>query len=138
MKSGPRTVWPDVETKSSPIYLTVAQIIAITVFTKKCHFQNIAKSCQTIGLLSLENLLPGYFKNSSIWSHYLQTWAFQIRLLKPRQERSKWAVVKWSACSPSSLMIRVRIQLRPTVYPIQSVFEINENKQIETGVGPFF
>ena len=47
-------------------------------------------------------------------------------------------VVKWSACSPSTPMIRVQIPLKPTVFSVTFVFEKNENKQKEVGVGPFF
>ena len=38
-------------------------------------------------------------------------------------------VVKWSACLPSTLTIRVRIPLKPTIFPAKYVFEKNENKQ---------
>ena len=37
-------------------------------------------------------------------------------------------VVKWSACLPSTPTIRVRIQLKSTVF-CNNVFEKNENKQ---------
>ena len=47
-------------------------------------------------------------------------------------------VVKWSAWSPSTLTILVRIQLTPTVFSVKFVFEKNANKQKEAGVGPFF
>ena len=47
------------------------------------------------------------------------------------------AVVKWSTCSPSTLTIRVRILLKPTAFSVQFVFEKNENKQKEAGIGPF-
>ena len=47
-------------------------------------------------------------------------------------------VVKWSACSPCTSTIRVRISLTPTFFSVQFVFEKNENKQNEAGVGPFF
>ena len=45
-------------------------------------------------------------------------------------ESSFWAVVvvKWSTCSPSSLTIRVRIPLTPTVLSVKFVREKNENK----------
>ena len=45
-------------------------------------------------------------------------------------------VVKWSACSPSTPTIRVRISLKPTVFPVKFVFEKKENKQKDAGVGP--
>ena len=50
-----------------------------------------------------------------------------------------WDVVgvKWSACLPSTPTIRVRIPLKPTVFSVKFVFEKNENKQKEAGVGPF-
>ena len=38
-------------------------------------------------------------------------------------------VVKWSACSSSTPMIRVRIPLKPTVVSVKCVFEKNEDKQ---------
>ena len=40
-------------------------------------------------------------------------------------------VVKWSACLPSTLSIRVRIPLNPTVF---SAFEKNENKRGRVGL----
>ena len=45
-------------------------------------------------------------------------------------------VVKWSACSPSTPMIRVRILLTLTVFSVKCVFEKNENKEKEAGGGP--
>ena len=47
-------------------------------------------------------------------------------------------VIKWSACSPSDPMIRVRIPLKPTVFSAKLMFEKNKNKQKEAMVGPFF
>ena len=38
-------------------------------------------------------------------------------------------VVKWSACSPSTLPIQVRILQTTTVCSVKFVFEKNENKQ---------
>ena len=35
------------------------------------------------------------------------------------------------------MMIRVRILLKPTVFTVKFVFEMNESKQKEAGVGPF-
>ena len=46
-------------------------------------------------------------------------------------------VAKWSVCSPSTLTIRVHIPPTPTVFSVKFVFEKNENKQKEVGVGPF-
>ena len=46
-------------------------------------------------------------------------------------------VVKWSACLPSTPMIRVRILLKPAVFSVKFVFEKKKNKQNEAGVGPF-
>ena len=46
-------------------------------------------------------------------------------------------VVKWSACSTSISTIRVQILLKPTGFSVKFVFEKNENKQKEAGVGPF-
>ena len=46
-------------------------------------------------------------------------------------------VVKWSAYSPSTPTIWVRILVTPTVFSVKFVFEKNENKQKEAGVGPF-
>ena len=48
-----------------------------------------------------------------------------------------FVVVKWSTFSPSTLTIRVRIPLKPTVFSVKFVFEKKENKQKEAGVGPF-
>ena len=45
-------------------------------------------------------------------------------------------VVKWSACSPSTLMILVLIPLKLTVFSAKFVLEKNEIKQYESGVGP--
>ena len=45
-------------------------------------------------------------------------------------------VVKWSASSPSTPTIQVRILLKPTVFSAKFVFEKNENKQKEAEVGP--
>ena len=46
-------------------------------------------------------------------------------------------VVKWSACSPTTPTIRVRIPLKPEKFFVIFVFEKNKNKQKEAGVGPF-
>ena len=43
-------------------------------------------------------------------------------------------VVKLSACSPSTLTIRVQIPMKSTVFPVKFVFEKNENKQKDAGV----
>ena len=50
-----------------------------------------------------------------------------------------WAVVvvKWSASLLSTLTFRVRIPLKITVFSVKFVFERNENKPKEAGVGPF-
>ena len=45
-------------------------------------------------------------------------------------------VVKWSACSPSTPTIRVRIPQKPSVFSVKCVLEKNKNKQKESGVGP--
>ena len=44
--------------------------------------------------------------------------------------------VRWSACSPSTPTIRVRIQLKSTFF-CKIVVEKNKNKQKDPGVGPF-
>ena len=44
-------------------------------------------------------------------------------------------VVKCTVCSPSTPTIRVRIPLMSTVFFVKFVFEKNENKQKEAGVG---
>ena len=46
-------------------------------------------------------------------------------------------VVKWSVYLTSTPTIRVRIPLTSTVFSAKFVFEKNENKQKEAGVGPF-
>ena len=46
-------------------------------------------------------------------------------------------VVKWSACSPSTPTIRVLIPAEAYSFSVKFVFEKNENKQKEAGVGPF-
>ena len=46
-------------------------------------------------------------------------------------------VVEWSVCSPSTLTIRGRIPLNPTVFSVKFVFEKNENKWNEAGGWPF-
>ena len=38
-------------------------------------------------------------------------------------------MVKWSACLPCSLTIRVRIPLKSTVFSVKFMFEENENKK---------
>ena len=40
-------------------------------------------------------------------------------------------MIKWSACSPSSVKSRVGIQLKPAI-----VVQNNENNQKEAGLGP--
>ena len=45
-------------------------------------------------------------------------------------------VIKLSACSRSTLTIRVRIPLKSTIF-LKIVFQNNENKQKEAEVGPF-
>ena len=56
-----------------------------------------------------------------------------MRTLHKDMQIKKWGsvVVKWSACSPSTPTIRVRIQLTPTVFSVKFVFEKNKNKQKE-------
>ena len=46
-------------------------------------------------------------------------------------------MVKWSAFSPSSSMIRVRIPLKLTVFSLKFVVKKDENKQKEAEFGPF-
>ena len=46
-------------------------------------------------------------------------------------------VVKWSAFSPSTLTIRVRIPLKPRVFSVKFVFEKTKDKQKEAGAGTF-
>ena len=46
-------------------------------------------------------------------------------------------MVKWSADLSSTPTIRVRIPLTPSSFSVKFVFEKNENKQKEAGVGPF-
>ena len=45
-------------------------------------------------------------------------------------------VVKWSACSPST--IRVWIRMKPKVFSVKLVLEKTKNKRTEAGVGPLF
>ena len=55
------------------------------------------------------------------------------------KQGKRWAivVVKWSAYSPSTLTIRVRIQLKPTVFSVKlCLIRTNINKK-EAGVGRF-
>ena len=47
-------------------------------------------------------------------------------------------VVTWSACSPNTLTISVRIPLKPAVFNLKIDFEKNKNKQKEAGDGLFF
>ena len=60
------------------------------------------------------------------------------------QHRKKWAVVvvKWSACSPSTLRlrstIRVRIPLTTIVFLLNLCLKRTKINKIEAGVGPFF
>ena len=63
----------------------------------------------------------------------------QLLLILQIEIGKKWAVVvvKWSACSPSIPTIRVRFLQKPTVFYVKFVFEKNENKHKEAGVGPF-
>ena len=46
-------------------------------------------------------------------------------------------MVKWSACSSSTLTIRVRILLTPTVFSVKFEFKKKQNEQKEAGIGPF-
>ena len=46
-------------------------------------------------------------------------------------------VVKWSVSLPSTPTIRIQIPLKTTVFSVKFVFEKNENKQKEAGLGPF-
>ena len=48
------------------------------------------------------------------------------------------AVVKWSACLPSTPMIQVQILLKPTVFSVKFMFEKKEYKQKRGHVGPFY
>ena len=43
-------------------------------------------------------------------------------------------VVKWSACSPSTLKIRVQIPLKLQFFSVEFVFGKSENKQEEAGM----
>ena len=45
--------------------------------------------------------------------------------------------VKWSACSPSTSTIRVRILLKPTVFAVKFVFEKNEINEKRLGLAHF-
>ena len=55
----------------------------------------------------------------------------------PNNQLRAMMVVKWSACSPSTLTIRVRIPLTSAVFSVKSVFEKNENKQNRQGLAHF-
>ena len=54
-----------------------------------------------------------------------------------RNYRRDVVVVKWTACSHSTPTIRVRIPLKPKVFSVKFVLEMNENNQKEACVGPF-
>ena len=45
-------------------------------------------------------------------------------------------VIRWPASLPSIPMIRVQIPLKPTVYFSKILFEMNENRQKDAGIGP--
>ena len=70
------------------------------------------------------------------WPNFRLT-EFQIDWLK---RTKNWAVVvvKRSACSPSTLTIRVRILLTSTVFSVKFVFEKDENKQKRGRGWPIF
>ena len=58
-----------------------------------------------------------------------QSCQFQnLELLIPMLLRAV-VVVKWSACSPSTPIIQVRIPLMPAVFSVNFVFEKIKNKQ---------
>ena len=51
------------------------------------------------------------------------------RILKINWNWAEVVVVKWSACLPSTPMIRVWILLKTTVFSLKFLFEKNKNKQ---------
>ena len=65
-------VWADGKIRRSAIVPEIAQKVATTVFNKSDHFQNCQKVAQIFWLLLYENLSPRPFKNSPIWSHWLE------------------------------------------------------------------
>ena len=66
----------------------------------------------------------------TIWTILIHSWTPNLGLNICRQRlKTTGAVVhKWSACSPSTPTIRVRIPLTPTVFPVKFVFEKNKKR----------
>ena len=60
-----------------------------------------------------------------------------IRNVIPQSPSIVVVVVKWSLGSPNTPKIQIRIPLQPTAFSVKFVFEKNDNKQRESGVGPF-
>ena len=64
-----------------------------------------------------------------------KVYSYEINVLKIIKNNFKKFGPWW--CLPSTLTIRVRIPLKPTVFSVKFVLEKNENKQKVAGVGPF-
>ena len=75
------------------------------------------------------------FHESSLNESNLSVFSFTYFLPYQTILHRAEVVVKWSACSPSSPTIQDWIPLTPTVFSVNFVFEKNENKQKEAGVG---
>ena len=65
----PRSVWPDVEIKSSPMYSKRCQKVATAVFTWKGMFSKSLQSHHTFGIILKETFTQIILKNLPIWSH---------------------------------------------------------------------
>ena len=63
---------------------------------------------------------------------------FLLLKVDKKSDRGAVAVVKWSACSPSTPTIRVRIPLTPTVFLYKLCLKRTKINKKEAGVGPFF
>ena len=89
----------------------------------------------------LHHLRPGYhlqFYSKKVMSSF-QWFAFSITFVLGTftniGDSRAVVVVKWSACSPTTLSIRIRIPLK---FNSVNCLKKNGNKQKEVGDGPFF
>ena len=79
-----------------------------------------------LGLTSLYNILKSMPIQTKLFPDYPPPLFTFFILLQSLSSRAV-LVVKWSACSPYTPTIRVRIPLKPAVFHVKFVFEKNEN-----------
>ena len=87
-----------------------------------------AGDCQNSDVILTLILIGGKEIKDTIFIRSTTTITTKIRHSKLISNRAV-VMVKWSACLPCSLTIRVRIPLKSTVFSVKFMFEENENKK---------